>query len=393
MANNYTAIYKRFNGTDWDTFYFATLATQVSETADRKFLTAAEKAYLTNQGTNGGVALLGAGGKFPITVLPDLSDTYLTKADPLFTGDLKGTTSSSVVAGGGFWESHQGISGIKFVQGGLELWSDTQKVLVAGTGTLDFQGIRLENVGTPTNNTDAATKQYVDNLYAAGVKPVTSVKAATTINITLSGEQTIDGVAVVANDRVLVKNQTSASQNGIYTVSATAWTKVANDSKTGALVFVENGNTSNDYSYYCTDGTAGTWIVHSKVDTYKAAGSGGLTKNINNEFSIATGGVTNAMLAGSISDNKLANINVDEYATNIKNNVPGSATLLTHLKNLYGAVKEIRGTTHWNTANENTLNSLKSLVDSKNKTVVGSAAPGTTGYTEGDLYFQGVVVA
>lgn len=49
--------------------------------------------------------------------------------------------------------------------------------------------------------------------------------AATTANITLSGEQTIDGVAVTALDRVLVKNQTTASTNGIYVVSTGAWTR------------------------------------------------------------------------------------------------------------------------------------------------------------------------
>ena len=52
-------------------------------------------------------------------------------------------------------------------------------------------------------------------------------RVATTANITLSGEQTIDGVAVVAGDRVLVKNQTESSQNGIYDCSTTAWTRAA----------------------------------------------------------------------------------------------------------------------------------------------------------------------
>lgn len=62
-----------------------------------------------------------------------------------------------------------------------------------------------------------------------------SVRAATTANITLSGTQTIDGVAVVAGDRVLVKNQTTASQNGIYVVAAGAWSR-ATDADTSAEI-------------------------------------------------------------------------------------------------------------------------------------------------------------
>lgn len=71
------------------------------------------------------------------------------------------------------------------------------------------------------------------------------VVASTTANITLSGTQTIDGVAVVANDRVLVKNQTTGSENGVYEVSTTAWARSkdfngARDVITGTLVWDPN---------------------------------------------------------------------------------------------------------------------------------------------------------
>lgn len=74
------------------------------------------------------------------------------------------------------------------------------------------------------------------------------VKAATTANITLSGEQTIDGVALVSDDRVLVKNQTTASENGIYIVDTSAWSRASDfngnrDVTTGTLVFVVGGST------------------------------------------------------------------------------------------------------------------------------------------------------
>ena len=71
------------------------------------------------------------------------------------------------------------------------------------------------------------------------------VVASTTVNITLSGTQTIDGIAVVANDRVLVKNQTDGIENGVYNVSATAWARAkdfngARDVISGTLVWDPN---------------------------------------------------------------------------------------------------------------------------------------------------------
>jgi hypothetical protein len=73
----------------------------------------------------------------------------------------------------------------------------------------------------PTRPTalQAATKQYVDNAIT-GLDFKQSVRAATTANITLSGTQTIDGVALIAGDRILVKDQSTANQNGIYVVAA-----------------------------------------------------------------------------------------------------------------------------------------------------------------------------
>lgn len=74
-------------------------------------------------------------------------------------------------------------------------------------------------------------------------------RVATTANITLSGEQTIDGVACVADDRVLVKNQTTGADNGIYVVSTSAWTRApdwdgAYDVRKGTLIRVNEGTLS-----------------------------------------------------------------------------------------------------------------------------------------------------
>jgi hypothetical protein len=143
---------------------------------------------------------------------------------------------------------------------------------------LKLNGNPITGVGTPSNPTDAATKQYVDNV-AAGLDPKPSVRAATTANITLSGAQTIDGVSVVAGDRVLVKNQSTASANGIYVAAAGAWSRTPDASQgtlsPGALVIVEEGSANADTIWLLTnDGaitvgtTAITWTRFQAGVTY-----------------------------------------------------------------------------------------------------------------------------
>lgn len=130
-----------------------------------------------------------------------------------------------------------------------------------GLGTISTQdsnnvnitGGTITGLSSPTNPSDAANKSYVDTL-ALGLDFKNSCRAATTANITLSGEQTIDGVATVTGNRVLVKNQSTASQNGIYLVSTGAWTR-SNDADasfkvtSGLYTFVEEGSTNINNSY------------------------------------------------------------------------------------------------------------------------------------------------
>lgn len=89
-------------------------------------------------------------------------------------------------------------------------------------------------------------------------------RAATTANITLSGEQTIDGVACVTGDRVLVKDQSTAANNGIYEVDTSTWTRSPDfdgtyDVVTGTLIGVTSGTVSANYFYNVT--TTGTITI------------------------------------------------------------------------------------------------------------------------------------
>ncbi len=100
-----------------------------------------------------------------------------------------------------------------------------------------------------------ASKTYVDNA-VQGLDVKGSCRVATSGNITLSGTQTIDGVAVVADDRVLVKSQTDASENGIYVVASGSWSRAsdadnspAGEVTSGLFSFVEEGTANGNNGY------------------------------------------------------------------------------------------------------------------------------------------------
>ena len=151
----------------------------------------------------------------------------------------------------------------------------------------------------PTSALQLATKQYVDAV-AQGLDPKASCVAATTANITLSGAQTIDGIALVAGDRCLVKNQTLSQNNGIYVVAAGAWTRATDmdvwAEVPGAFTFIEQGTTQADTGWVCTSNAGGTigttaitWAQFAGVGSYTAGTGLTLTGT---QFSITNTAVT-----------------------------------------------------------------------------------------------------
>lgn len=111
------------------------------------------------------------------------------------------------------------------------------------TAPVDFGGQRIINLGNPTLATDAATKAYVDSV-ATGLDVKDSVRAASTGNVDVAAPgATLDGVTLVSGDRVLLKNQSTGAQNGIY-----IWTGPA-----AAMARAPDANTSPEVTsgMYC----------------------------------------------------------------------------------------------------------------------------------------------
>lgn len=179
------------------------------------------------------------------------------------------------------------------------------------TASLNVNSQLITNVLTPVSGTDAANKNYVD-ASRQGIDFKESVQAASAVgvNLALTGLLVVDGYQTVAGDRVLAKNQTTASANGIYTAAAGAWTR-ATDADTsaevssGMLTYVENGTTQGGTQWVLSttgvitlNTTALTFTQFSGAST--ATAGNGLTAT-GNAFNVGSGtGITVGVDAISI---------------------------------------------------------------------------------------------
>lgn len=160
---------------------------------------------------------------------------------------------------------------------------------------IDLQSQRAINGADPSSATDLATKQYVDNV-GAGKSWKEPVRAATTANGTLASAyengDSVDGVTLATGDRILIKNQTSGSENGIYVVNASgAPTRAtdadsAGDLKAGTTVYVAEGTTNGDKEFSLT--TDGTITIGTTATTWGQTGGSGTTYSAGNGLSLAS---------------------------------------------------------------------------------------------------------
>lgn len=214
-------------------------------------------------------------------VLAKISENAPTKSGSGATGtwNISVTGNAGTVTNGVYTTGTQTINGSK-----------TFGDIITFSSGLSVNSQKITNLAAPTSANDAATKAYVD-ASRLGLDVKDSVRVATTTNITLTGTQTIDGVSVIAGDRVLVKDQDTGSQNGIYVVAAGAWSRatdadVDTEVTAGMFTFVTEGTANGDTGWVLT--TNDTITLNTTALTFaQFSGAGtiiagtGLTKSGN----------------------------------------------------------------------------------------------------------------
>ena len=154
--------------------------------------------------------------------------------------------------------------------------------MAAPTGAVSLNSQKITGLADPTADADAANKGYVDGV-AQGLDVKDSVVATTTANGTLStafaNGQSIDGVTLQTGDRILIKNQTTASQNGIYNVNASGAPSRTTDMGTGsnaagAFVFVEQGTVNAENGFTCTSDTGSAVVGTNNLTFAQFSGAG-----------------------------------------------------------------------------------------------------------------------
>jgi hypothetical protein len=264
-------------------------------------------------------------------------------------------------------------------QSGLNITNSTINSTTIGattpsTGVFTNVATTTGTISTaPSANTDIVNKQYVDAV-AQGLNPKQSVKCATTADITLSGLQTIDTYTTLAGDRVLVKNQSTQSQNGIYVAGAGAWTRATDmdvwSEVPGAYTVILNGSAnvntgwvSNSADTGTINVTAITFVQFSGTGTYYAGTGLSLAANT---FSITNTGVTAASV-GSASKTLTATVNAQ-----------GQLTALADT-NIAIANTQVSGLGTMSTQNANSVAITGGTIDGA--TIGGTTAGAVTGTT------------
>lgn len=170
------------------------------------------------------------------------------------------------------------------IEQGLTVAGSSSLASATMTGTLSMGSQRITNLGTPSADSDAVTKVYVDSAIQ-GLDIKESARAATTAAITLASDlengDTIDGITLVTGDRVLVKDQSTASENGIYIVAASGAPArssdfAASDAVAGSFVFIEEGTVNADSGFVCTSNSGSDVVGTDSLSFTQFSGAVGI---------------------------------------------------------------------------------------------------------------------
>jgi hypothetical protein len=325
---------------------------------------------------------------------PSLGQLYFdTAADRLYiksagSFNLKATDSDLLTGqNGAYYLARANFTGTQLAATISDLATTVQGYrldqFAVPTTTVSFNNQRAVLLADPTGPQDAATMAWVQTQLsnaAAGIDAKASVRVATTANITLSGTQTIDGVAVIAGDRVLVKNQTTTTQNGVYIVAAGAWTRATDADATGELTpgafwYVEEGS-ANLKTQWRIENT-GTITLGSTAITINQFGGAAASYTFGNGLNLTGSNVTVVGDTGiTVSASGVA-INTAvvprKYSANIGD---GSSTTVTVTHNLNTTdvivqIKDSSGNVVIADVNTATVNTV---------TVTFNAAPASNAY-------------
>jgi hypothetical protein len=292
-----------YNGTIWEAVGLNGVTADAAEIniLDGATLTTTELNYVdgVTSGIQGQIDLKSPSANPTFTGVVDIASTASIRFDGA-TADSNKTTLTVVDPTAGRTISLPNASGT------AALVENKLHDFALATSSVDLNNQKVTNLADPTSAQDAANKRYVDAA-VVGIDWKASVRAATTAAVTLAtaleNGDTLDGVTLATGNRVLVKNQADATENGIYVVAASGAPTRSSDADTAAeitasfAVFVEEGTVNADSGWTLTNNGAVT-VGTTELTFTQFTGLGqitagaGLTKTANTLDVVAGTGIT-----------------------------------------------------------------------------------------------------
>ena len=244
-------------------------------------------------------------------------------------GDLAKTDGNLIVGNGSTWVAENGAT----ARTSLGLGS----IATQAANNVSISGGSVTGLGEPSSNSDASTKSYVDQA-VAGLRTRTIAECASTANVNISNAleagDAIDGVTLVAGDRVLLKDQSTATENGLYLAVGSGAGAASRDPEhdsiaelSGGMVVANQGSVNDNKIFLCT--TDNTGSVGSTSITYTVI----TPSNTGTVTSIATGtGIDGGTITstGTISiDSTVATLAGTQTLTNKTLTTPVIASIET----------------------------------------------------------------
>jgi hypothetical protein len=210
---------------------------------------------------------------------------------------------------------------------------------------VSISGGSVTGLGEPSANSDASTKSYVDQA-VAGLRTRTIAECASTANVVISSAleagDVIDGVTLVAGDRVLLKDQSTATENGLYLAVASGAASRDPEHDTiaelsGGMVVVNQGSVNDNKIFLCTtdtDATLGSTSITYTVITPSNTGtvtSVGVADSGAGEFTVGSSPITSSgtitLAINSIADTKLGTIGTANKVSLTALNIDGGSDI------------------------------------------------------------------